>query len=72
MRYAEDLPAVQLISAPVSQPRTFITLTPSHVPLDVEQALFSVTDVSFVVPNPHFSSISNGQVSVCNALEGPS
>lgn len=42
------------------------------MPADVEQALFSVTDVSFDVPNPHFPSISNGQVSVCTALEGPS
>ncbi len=71
MWYIEDLPAVQLISALESQPRTFITLTPSRVPIDVEQALFSVTDVSFAVQNPHFPSISNGQVSVCTALEGP-
>lgn len=34
-------------------------------------ALFSVTDVSFAVPNPHFPSISNGQVSVCAALDRP-
>lgn len=71
MWYTEDLPAVPLISALESQPRTFITLTPSRVPIDVEQALFSVTDVSFAVQNPHFPSISNGQVSVCTALEGP-
>lgn len=48
-----------------------ITLTPPLVPIDVEQALFSVTDVSFTVPNPHFPSISNSQVSVCTALERP-
>lgn len=59
------------ISVPESQPRTFTTLTPSRVPMDVEQALFSVTDVGFAVQNPHFPSISNGQVSVCTALECP-
>lgn len=69
--YAEDLPAVLLISVPESQPRTVITFTPSRVPIDVEQDVFSVTDVSFAVQDPHFSSISNGQVSVCSALEGP-
>lgn len=69
---AEDLPAVPLICALEKQPRTVITLTPSRVLIDVEQALFSVTDVSFAVPKPHFPSISNGQVSVCTALEGPS
>lgn len=71
MWYIEDLPAVRLISALESQPRILMTLTPSHVPIDVEQALFSVTDVSFAVQNPHFPSISNGQVSVCTASEGP-
>lgn len=70
MGFIEDLPAVPVILALKSLPRTFITLTPSCVPIDVEQALFSVTDVSFAVPNPYFPSISNGQVSVCNALEG--
>lgn len=69
---AEDLPAVPLICALEKQPRTVTTLTPSHVLIDVEQALFSVTDVSFAGPKPHFPSISNGQVSVCAALEGPS
>lgn len=39
--------------------------------IDVEQALFSVTDVGFAIPNPHFPSISNGWVSVCAALERP-
>lgn len=71
MWYAENLPAVRLISALERQPRTFITLTPSRVPIDVEQALFSVTDVSLSVPNPHFPSISNGRVSVCAASERP-
>lgn len=71
MWYVENLPAVPLISALESQPRTFIALTPSRVSIDVEQALFSVTDVGFAVPNPHFPSISNGQVSVCTALERP-
>lgn len=68
--HMEDLPAAPLLSALESHPRTFITLTPPRVPIDVEQALFSVTDVSFTVQNPHFPSISNGQVSVCTALEG--
>lgn len=67
--YAEDLPAVQLISALERHSRAF-TLTPSRVSTDVEQALFSVTDVDFAVQNPHFPSISNGRVSVCAALEG--
>lgn len=71
MRYVEDLPAVPFISALEFQPRTFITLTPSRVPIDVEQALFSVTDVSLAVQNPHFPSISNGQVSACTSEEGP-
>lgn len=71
MWHNENLPAVLFISALESQPRTFITLTPSRVSIDVEQALFSVTDVSFAVPNPHFPSISNGQVSVCAALDRP-
>lgn len=52
MWYIENLPAVPLISAMESQPRTFITLTSQ--PINVEQALFSVTDVSFAAPNLHF------------------
>lgn len=52
MWYIENLPAVPLISAMESQPRTFMTLTSQ--PIDVEQALFSVTDVSFAAPNLHF------------------
>lgn len=59
--------AVPLISALDSQPVTFIILTPSCVPIDVEQALFSVTHVGLAVQNPHFPSISNGQVSACTA-----
>lgn len=58
-----------LISALESRPRTVIVLTLSRVPIDVEQALFSVTDVSFAVPNPHFRSISKCQVSVCTTLQ---
>lgn len=46
-----------------------MVLTLSRVSIEVEQALFSVTDVSFAVPNPHFRSISSFQVSVCTALE---
>lgn len=52
MWYPEDLPAIPLISALESHPRTLLTLTPSRVPLHVEQALFSVTDVDFAVQKP--------------------
>lgn len=69
MGFTEGLPAVLLISAPKGQPRTFIILAPSHVPGAVEQALQSVTDVSFTVPDPHFASISKSQVSIRKPLE---
>lgn len=52
MWYPEDLPAIPPISTLESNPRTFLTLTPSRVLIDVEQALFSVTDVDFAVQKP--------------------
>lgn len=55
MLCTEDLLAVQNISDLESHARTSITVTPSRVPADVEQALFSVTDVVLSLFKSHTS-----------------